>query len=233
MLLDSEPTRVLFETPVIVGSQQVYAAGLRPFPDSSIKQTLVLEVNHAHDQRPAGADPLDIRDSADWLDCVLHLDPQVLAPLVAQQCASHMHACQDWEWKTASGGQLHFRSVWDELSAADSHYGWGVTVQGDQPLRLVRHRRLAATDRQLIVTVSCGVPTASPARIEVLAVGRLLAAFDVPVLDRDHVDLIPQKIPLDNLEVPTDGSVEFEIRQYPGPAETPVQWHGIEFASSG
>ena len=130
-------------------------------------------------------------------------------------------------------GNCIFAACGTNLSAADSHYGWGVTVQGDQPLRLVRHRRLAATDRQLIVTVSCGVPTASPARIEVLAVGRLLAAFDVPVLDRDHVNLIPQKIPLDNLEVPTDGSVEFEIRQYPGPAETPVQWHGIEFASSG
>ena len=229
LLLNSPETQILFQTPVIVGAQQVYATGVREFKNPSPQRTLVLQVDAAHAQRPEGADPLDIRDSADWLDPLLFLDPVALEPLIARQTATHVYACRDWQWRVSPETHLQFRHVWDELSQADSRYALGVVVGGTAPLRLVRQQQLREAVSQLVVTVSCPLRTNPPVRIEVFANGKSLSSLDVPVLDRGHLDLAPQVVALDTIHRAGDVPVAFEIHQFSGSPDAPVQWHAIEF----
>ncbi len=222
------PSEPLFATPIIVGAQQAYATGRISLPAGSSPRQLVLEVNDAHDQRPAGADPLDMRDSADWLDPVLYLDLPRLQSRLAAETASHFAACHGWQWNSIAPTKLHFRSVWDELSEAVSHFTLAVWVEGSEPLSLRRSQILGAA-RELVLTVSCPQETNTPVRLEVLAEGQQLAAFPVPVLDRNHVELVPQRISFSQLNLPADQAVNLEIRQYPSSANAPVVWHAIEF----
>ncbi len=236
VVLQSPDTQLLFETPLIIGAQQVYATGLRPLAatasPTAAPRRLVLAVDYAHQSRPPGADPLDIRDSADWLDPLLNLDPVVLTDKLTAETASHMDACRGWQWRTPEGTQLHFRSVWDELSGSASRFALGVAVAGSQPLSLVKRQSWDDSPQQLVLTVSCPLKTQPPVRIEVLAAGEQLAAFDVPPLDRDHLNLTPQVVSLRGVKPRPDGTVDCEIRQYPGSLAAPVQWHAIQFTAA-
>ncbi len=239
LLLKSATTKTLFETPVIVGSQQAYALGTLQLAPSPEPRTLVLQVDMAHAQRPPNADPLDIRDSTDWLDPVLYFNRNALQKRVSEQTTKRIFACRDWQWHVPPKSRLRFRNIWDELSRADSHFAVGVSVEGPEPLRLVRRMPRDKAGQQLVITVSCPLRTNPPIRMQVLANGTPLASFEVPVLDREHIELAPQTIALETIAAKTNSpqtaktvkneSVEFEIRQYPSTLDAPVQWHAIEF----
>ncbi len=241
--IESATTETLFQTPVIVGCHQAYALGRLEFPSAAAPRTLVLQVDFAHTARPAHADPLDIRDSADWLDPTLHFDRDAIQQRVAEQTREQLFACRGWQWQIPAETRLHFHNIWDELSQADSRFALSVAVEGPKPLRFVRQIRHVDLGQQLIITVSCPLQANPPVRIEVLTNGVPLKSFVVPVLDRDHIELAPQTISLQSVirrdepnTKPANGtkatepaSIEFEIRQYAGDLDAPVQWHAIEF----
>lgn len=227
-LLLADQRQTVFESPVIVGSSQAYATGLRPLSESETPRTLVLQVEHVHDERPPGADPLDIRDSTDWLDPLLLLDQSALRELLASHVQSHIGACRDWQWTTPAGTQLHFQPIWDELSEATSRFALGVAVTGSEPLRLTRRQPLAESPRELQLTVSTPLPARPPLQMEVLVDGQSVARFDVPLLDRAHPTLKPQIIKWDHAVAPDRDFVDLELRQYPGDTDAVVQWHAVE-----
>jgi len=81
--VDGEP---LFQSALLIGSGKVVDTGALTLTDLDIgQQTLVLVVDAAHEDRPAGADPLDVRDHVDWLEPILLLDPVQLQAEV-QKC---------------------------------------------------------------------------------------------------------------------------------------------------
>jgi hypothetical protein len=79
VLLDGGSPRTLWQSPLMIGSAQVFDSGRLPLStDSSEAMRLVLEADEAHDGRPAGADPFTIRDVVDWLDPELELNRERL-----------------------------------------------------------------------------------------------------------------------------------------------------------
>ncbi len=69
----------LYESPFLVGSQQVIDTGLIDLPGPvDGRRLLILVTDQAHQGRPQGADPLDIRDEFNWIEPVLGLDPKHL-----------------------------------------------------------------------------------------------------------------------------------------------------------
>ena len=67
-------TPPLWESPFLVGSEAIADTGVINLAGPAMGQKhLVLQVDPAHDGRPAGTDPLDIRDHADWFDPMLEL----------------------------------------------------------------------------------------------------------------------------------------------------------------
>jgi len=76
VFMDSTEGAPLYESPFIVGSDKLLDTGSVPLAASKGRpHHLILQVDPAHQGRPDGADPLDIRDIFDWLSPQLELDP--------------------------------------------------------------------------------------------------------------------------------------------------------------
>jgi hypothetical protein len=222
-------TRTLYESPLLIGSQQVHASGPLPLGDPT-DRTLVLHAGAAHRERPAGADPLDICDSVDWLDPLVELAPiDPTASVWLGRVANHIHACRQWQWIMPAESAVQFWPVWDELSQSEGRFTLGVAVTGTAPLQLRKSVTLSPSVEQMLITVTCARQADPPARIEVLADGTSLATIEVPVLDRGHLQLEPKAIPLQDIKRAPERPVELEIRQLPSAAGVPVQWHAVEF----
>ena len=73
----STTAKPLFQSGLIIGSADVLDSGPLPL-DGQAQRQLVLRVDPAHDERPPGADPFDVRDTFDWLEPLLELDPQAV-----------------------------------------------------------------------------------------------------------------------------------------------------------
>jgi len=72
-----ETTRPLFQTEPIVGSHKVLDTGLLRLEQTTAgPRKLILVIDSQSDTGPPAADPLDIRDHADWLEPILELDPE-------------------------------------------------------------------------------------------------------------------------------------------------------------
>ncbi len=218
-------SRILFASPPIIGSQTVIDTGDLPLGDNTHRRTLVLQVNEAHDNRPAGADPLDIRDAADWLEPTVTLRATALLPQLAARAATQLPAWRNWRVESAASDLAWF-NVWDELSGAFSSFSPAVASLR-RPLVLRRDVALPSDHRWLVVHTSHSQTTETPPRIEVIVNGETVATCEVPRLDRDHLEAPPLIVPL----APHPGAVEalthLEIRQLPVAARVPVRWHGI------
>jgi hypothetical protein len=217
-------TRNLFTSQLIVGSKQVLDTSNLSLGESADPQTLVLKVLEAHEKRPAGADPFDIRDSADWIEPILTLDTAAIEPPLADRCARQLNAWRSWNL-VSDPKDLRWSTAWDELSAALPSYRLAVT--GDRkPMVLEREIRLSADQRWLVVHVSCGQKSEAPPHIEVSADGQPLASFEVPLLDRDNFNARPLMVPLAPL-ANRSRAIRLQIQQIPDAAKTPVLWHSL------
>ncbi len=217
-------TRNLFTSDVLVGSKQVVDTNNLPLGESTDSQTLVLRVLEAHRNRPAGADPFDIRDSADWIEPIVTLDTSAIEPPLADRFAPQSTAWRSWQL-VSDPQDLKWSTAWDELSAALPSYRLAVTGDQDR-LLLEREVRLSPDQRWLVVHASCGQKFEAPPRIEVSADGQPLSGYDVPLLDRDHLNARPLIVSLERLAKNT-GAVRLQIQQTPNAARTPVLWHSV------
>jgi len=229
VLLQAGSTTTLFETPVIVGDARAYAMGALTLPDAPARRTLILQVDHAHDRRPPGADPLDIRDSTDWLDPLLQLDRRELRAKLTAQAISRISPWKGWQCRVPADSRLELRNVWDELAGTTGSFQLATTVEGTQPLSLRKQWRLDGASRELVVAASCPLRTNPPVRVDVRVQDQTLATFQVPLRDRANGQPVPQHIDLSSLDAAGGQPVEFEILQFPGPSAATVQWHAIEF----
>ena len=83
--------QVLYESPFLIGSQKVIDIGPIDLPGPTDgRRLLILVTDQAHQGRPKGADPLDIRDELNWIDPVLGLDPQHLQSEIQKRLASQL-----------------------------------------------------------------------------------------------------------------------------------------------
>jgi len=84
-----ETTRPLFQTAPIIGSQKVLDTGLLPLGQTTAGgRKLILVIDSQSDIGPPAADPLDIRDHADWLEPILELDPAAWHRAIQKQVQS-------------------------------------------------------------------------------------------------------------------------------------------------
>ena len=74
---DTASSTPIYESPLLIGSDNAFDSGDIRFATGPRKR-LILQVDAAHDNRPPGTDPFDIRDMTDWLDPLLQLDPEKL-----------------------------------------------------------------------------------------------------------------------------------------------------------
>jgi hypothetical protein len=228
----------LWESGFLVGSRDVADTGSLPIAGpAGGQESLVLVADAAHDGRPSGADPHDIRDVVDWLDPVLSLDPARLAPLVAARLPGTIPAWRDWEVEADDG--LVVRNVVDPATQPDAAGFVRHTVARGGETRLDRSWLVTPEQAFLVVGVARTGGTAS--RIEIRIDGHRVAIVDVPDR-RPGAAVQPFLLPLDawvgrtiHAEVvhhPTDDKslVEWRMLGPTGPLGT--QWQPVEIVGA-
>src|SRR5690606_35856852 len=97
---DSKP---LFTSDVLIGCETIAETGRVAFPaQAEGSRGLVLAVDAVAQQRPAGADPFDIRDTLNWLEPEVELDAAVLQSEVKQRLFQALPALARWRLHESS-----------------------------------------------------------------------------------------------------------------------------------
>jgi hypothetical protein len=148
-----------YESPLLVGSKKTVDTGRVSLglPPAGPRH-LVLQADPAHDNRPRGADPLNIRDKLDWLDPQLELDPAGLQEQVRLQAGGVLAASPGWKLKLDKRGVYTRTSDLYKPQNTPRRSGAGrfltmIRAQG-QPLIFSREMTIAPADKWLAVHVS-------------------------------------------------------------------------------
>jgi len=217
----------LFESPFLVGSQQTVDTGAISLPaNKEADAQLVLQVDSAHRGRPAGADPLDIRDTLDWLEPTVDLDATIVRQEVAKRTSQPLPIWKDW---AVDPDKASYRLVnyWDNIDPAPSGYRRAVVVQG-RPLTLSRQVQIGEETSWLVLGVSRPHNWATePPSIEVCVDGEKVAQRAVPIRDAERPNPMPLAVSLGKY---AGKSVKLDVVQSAGDARSLVHWEAIRLA---
>ena len=138
----------LFTSPTMIGSSQTIATGRLDLHDKlSPGVRLRLTVDPLAGDRPARADPLDIRDTFDWLEPLVQLDLAALRRALASRHADALWPLAGWTLVGESGKD--WRVVNRPRSLAHVERGFRPMLEAmTSPLVLRRKIRLAAARNQ-------------------------------------------------------------------------------------
>ncbi|MCO6455660.1 MAG: NPCBM/NEW2 domain-containing protein [Pirellulaceae bacterium] len=213
--LDAPPLRT---SPILVGSEQTFDTGRLELPANA--RHLLLCVDMAHHNRPPGADPLTIRDQADWLDPLLELDARQLPSAVGQQLTARIPAWDGWSLQPFDG-PLVTGHAWDELAPSPGRF---LPLIGSQetPLRLTRRFAQSASDRWLVVAASRPVAGGPDVTLQVRINGQLAGETKVPMHNRSAPDYLPLVLPL--ADYAGQEPIMVEVIQSAAGAESAVAW---------
>jgi S1-C subfamily serine protease len=237
---DADKNPPIWESPVMTGglakdSTGIQDTGTLRIPPSSSK--LFLETLDAHDQRPTGADPFEIRDFVDWLDPMLLLDLTQWPGEALKRIASQSPGWSAWAvadlTAAKSDGKTPLWEQWeDKLSGEPGQFALGVGV--DRPLVFSRKVSLGVDDRFLVLAAS-QPRQKGELTIEVRIGGERVAEFKPPIWDEGRREPAPLVVPLSGY-APAENSrggtreIDVEIRQN-GPIDSaPVRWLAIRTA---
>ena len=179
VFLDTAAGPPLYSSPAIVGSGEALDTGRLAWENRSPPPSrLILQVDSAHGDRPAGADPLDVRDLVDWLEPVIELDPEKVEAEVFRRGPRLIPAWQNWS--VLSGGEQGVRLVshGDESSRPDRGFRL-LAAAGREGLRLSGKLSVRPYRDCLLLAVS-HPPGSQPSRIEVRVEGEPIGQYDVP-----------------------------------------------------
>jgi hypothetical protein len=171
----SAAAKPLWQSELLIGTREPVDSGSLPVTAGSDgPRALVLVADAAHEGRPEGADPEDIRDIVDWLDPVVSLAPEGLAAAVRGQLPATITAWRDWD----VGGEPAVRTSIDPLAPAElpGPLRQSLSAGGETVLR--RRLEVSADMPHLVVAVSR--TAASPSRFEIRIDSDPVAAADVP-----------------------------------------------------
>lgn len=141
-----EPTgSPLWERQFLRGSDGVQQVG--PLNISNAKR-LILEVDFANENRPQGADPLDVRDSVDWLRPIVRVDA---AKVDMEQVAQVIPEIAGWTITPDQLKRIKLRPAWVKRNNQ-----WGTAiVTGSEPLVISRQMDVKLENAWLPVRATC------------------------------------------------------------------------------
>ncbi len=217
----------VYQSPLLIGSKKTVDTGsiqLR-LPSKGPKH-LILQVDPVHDNRPRGADPLNIRDKLDWLDPQLGLDTAKLQDEVRGQFGRLITASHEWKLTLDKRGVYTWTSYYDETESPGAGRFRTITRAQGQPLRLSREMTIGPADKWLAVQLS--LPTGENPRPDAvtLRVGeRQVQPEKIPV--RQPWQSWPAPL-LFGLEEYQGKQVTLELRQPAG--GKPLHWQGVKIS---
>ena len=188
VVVQSSVPKTLYTSELLVGSGKVLDTGRLPLEVSSPSARLILQVDPAHADRPPGADPLDIRDVADWLEPMVELDRDKLDAEVLRRGPQMIAAWQNWKVVCGDSESVRLVRYWDRADREDAAYRLMAVVE-QQPLRLTGKMFVRPYRDRLLLAVSRpsgGRPSRLGARLEVRVDGEPIGRFEIPARSGGH-----------------------------------------------
>ena len=227
VLLDDSADRPLYESPLLVGSNEFAASGSVSLASRrSAAAKLILKVDSAHQERPAGADPWEIRDFVDWGDPLVTLDREGLRQELNRQLVDQIAAWDGWDVQF-DAQQVHGVNVASNTSGDRGGFAYAVAVHSS-PLKLTRQVILGPSDRWLVINAAAAQGSTDMPRIEVHIDGRRIIERPLRVAAGRPADDEPLAVPL--AEFRREVAHKIEIRQPAAPGSVPFLWRGIHIS---
>ena len=208
--------KTLFASPLLVGSQKV--AGGAPLPVGGGR--LVLIADAAVKERPANADPFDIRDNLNWLEPVVEHDAVELRRDVERQSSSAQPALSGWTSDAGDVDRWRLVNLLDEVDAAGAGFRQVIALEG--PLTL--SRRVAAGPSSRTVHLTLGRSIVSEAVSVEIWVDSQRAAHET--LFRQRAAMEPSRIAIP-LPDSSENSVLLKVRLAPIQKPGLIDWRGV------
>lgn len=218
----------LFESEVLAGCGKVVDSGELKWsaPADKLRSTLRLVVDPLNTTRPAGADPFDIRDHANWFQPELRLDTKQLELKVREQLPQVHPALANWNFDPAVFEDLRFFEEWDQTFAKSPTYRPTLAVAG--PFAVFSQKmNFRKNDRWLAVVVARPHTGHNP-RVQVRVDGRAMAEF-VPPVGHHNQEPEPVLVPIHEFR---GRSVNVELVQFGDqknepPRQAALDWRGV------
>lgn len=231
------PAELDFRTPLLIGSAADADTGKLPLDPASNDQrrALVLQVSAAHEGRPPGADPLDIRDSVDWGFPTLFLDPERLRVELARRCLERLPAWHGWQ--VAGSAKARRVNGFVETSGGDDRFEPAVAA-GDDPLVFSRQQAIGPDEQWLVLNASHLPGRGSAPNVIVRIDDEVVLEQTLPHWQDSPYDRRPLAISLAHLQ-PTNEPADatdparphtprhIQVLQSGGDGRAPVVWHGL------
>lgn len=195
VLLDGEVSATLYESPLLIGTKTMADSGWLPLDaGTTTARTLRIEADPVVLDRPASADPLNIRDLLDWVEPELQLDLPMLREALHAMGESRPLAWQPWQ---VEGGPIAYRTAnfWHSSDLGEPAFQLCVAPTGDR-LTLVRDVRVEPGQDVLVVALDRPADSSSASRVELRIDGERAAQFDVPSRADAMSEVGPLVIPL-------------------------------------
>ena len=176
IVADQPDGPVLWESGFVTGADEVKESGA---VDVAGHKRVVLVTEFAHEGRPAGADPLDIRDEVRWLRPTVQLDMEKLRS--GESLAPLLPGLEAWQLEGVESPPVGIESVW-----SDVHDRWEpvLALAKGQELKLTRQVSVARSGDILELAAACPSSADEPA-LELTVDGEPIA----PTLSREPKEL--------------------------------------------
>ena len=221
--LNTTGSRPLYRSKPLVGSASSVDTGtLNLGVGRDDSRRLILVADAAHADRPAGADPLDIRDSLDWVDPLVVLDRGQLQAEVRRHVDAAIPAWRGWSAAAAGAAAPPARMEWTTTDPKNPRFV-PLVATGGRELVLTAPGGILPQHRWLKLDVVQIAPPAPVGRLGVRVSGRSVAHMPVhrPGVDRPY--LVP-------LTAYHGKKVKLEVVYTPGSKDERVDWRTLSLA---
>ncbi len=214
--------QTLSEHRFLTTSHHVVDSGWHNLPKGSAEQRrFTLRTDMAHEGRPAGADPFDIRDAVNWYEPEVKLDPIALEAEVASRVVSRLPGLAGWTVSAADTKTLKVTNVTDAIVARDPLFR-PVARSTDRFFIASRKLKIASQHRWLSIAVSRFQENTSPTFVQVKLDGRSQGEFEIP-LRNAPTDPDPILVPIHTHQGRT---VNVELVVFGTDEKSLVDWRG-------
>jgi len=214
---------------ILVGSRKTIDTGTLSLPgNQGARRRLVLSVDPMNRNHPDGADPLDIRDSLDWLEPTVELDRRALSAELRRRLVRCIPAWRGWSPGKGWTDRAKLVGLWDAMSGQGANYRFAVrTGKGAKPLVLTRKVTVGPGNVQLTIVAARLADMSDPAVIKVSVNGRQVGAGDLPIRCTGDEEPEALRISLDewlNRDIVLKITV---VPRKPGAANLVIDWRVI------
>ncbi len=226
----------LWQSPVLVGSESVAGTGVIALADPASKnQRLVLQIDPVAVGRPAGADPLEIRDHANWCDPLLELDGAAVQAEFDKRLAKRFDAWRDWVVRPVGASTLAEAGVEatmqrDERRPLPGSFHQAIQVKS-KPLALSRRLTVGPRDEWLLIAATRPFSRGQEPKLEIRIGGEAVAEFTVPERQHDANENRPLAVSLAPYHRSQRVDIDVEIVQLAAADSAPVEYRAIDTAA--